>query len=924
MAERGSLTGGTGYERDSARDGRGRAWERYRSSAASGVAVGEAPRPRLRDRAKEWIAGLWSNADAPSAVWGGRWRDLRLAPLGAAAWLGAALGAPLAALLGTGLGTGPAAGAGLAGTAALASILAGLALVGAAAVRMRRRRAGLRRGSRPGARPSARQKAAVLGGCIAVALGAGLTASAAQWGTENSGPTGELLSRGGQTTATVEVTDDARAQRLGGALASGPRFLAEARLLEATYGGRAFSSRARVLLAGGPELEGLRAGVRLELAGTVVPAEQPAGRALLSLDSPPRTVGSADGARAAASAREALRGASSWLPADAAGLLPGMAVGDTSALPADLEEAMRAVGLGHLTAVSGANFTIVLGAVLLTMRSLRAPRWLAVGASAAALGGYLAVVGPEPSVARAAVMGTVGLAALTAGRPGRSCSALAAAVLVMVVVDPSLAASLGFVLSVTATLGIALVGPPLAQALAHRLPGWLALSAAVPLSAQLLCGPIVVLIQPQFLTLSLAANVAVAPLVPLVTLAGTLALATGVWCPPAAVACAALGGAAAQGVAAVARAAASVPGAALPWPDGAPGALAMAGMSAVNLAALWAVFVPSGRAASAVVLHAAADALRGALSPGESGTGPVGARETGRAVLARRRLAGAAGALVVVAALLAGVRLVAGPRGLEGWHVTLCDVGQGDAVVLATGERAALVVDSGPDPRLIDSCLDDLGIGTVEAYVITHFHADHYGGTAGVLSGRTVRRALVPAAAGAPPAVVRDLLAAAHVPVAAAGAGEKGRAGPLSWRVLWPARPAGAVAARAESIEQNNVSLVLDVDWDGMPQAGILLTGDLEEDAAARLLAREPGLARRPPPVLKIAHHGARNGGTAILDALRPDVALISAGRDNDYGHPHPEIVAALEHRGTATVRTDESGTVQLRFASGSVQWAPR
>ena len=235
-----------------------------------------------------------------------------------------------------------------------------------------------------------------------------------------------------------------------------------------------------------------------------------------------------------------------------------------------------------------------------------------------------------------------------------------------------------------------------------------------------------------------------------------------------------------------------------------------------------------------------------------------------------------------------------------------------------------MVVDSGPDPRLVETGIDEFGIGTVEAYVITHFHADHYGGTAGVLSGRTVRRVLVPAAGGSPPPAVRDQLAQADVPVEAAGAGERGRAGPLSWRILWPAKPTGVLAVRAESIEQNSVSLVLDVDWDAMPQAGILLTGDLEEDAAARLLARERGLARNPPPVLKVAHHGARNGGTAILDALRPRVALVSVGRDNDYGHPHPDLVAALERRGIATVRTDQSGTVQLRFASGAVEWAPR
>ena len=901
-----------------------RAWERYRSSAARGLSSLAAPPPGFGGRAREWAAGLWASAEAPPPARPGAWRDLRLVPPGAAAWLGAAAGAPGADLLGSALGGGPAHGARWVGIVAVAAMVTGVALVGTASLPSRRRRGRTGPGGYTQQGRGTRLKAAVLTGCIAVALGAGLGASAGQWGAEHTGPAGGLLAGGGQTRATVEVTDEARPQRLGGAFGAGPRYLAEGRLLEATHGGKAFEASARILLAGGPELTGLRAGTRIELAGTVVPAPRPGGRALLSVDSAPRTVGTVDGRLAVARAREALRGVSSWLPSDAAGLLPGMAVGDTAALPADLEEAMRTAGLGHLTAVSGANFTVVLGAALVLARCWRAPRWLAVGASAVALGGYFLVVGPEPSVARAAVMGTVGLLALTAGRPGRSCSALAAAVLVMVLLDPALATGLGFLLSVTATLGIALIGPPLSRALAHRLPGWLALSIAVPLSAQLLCGPIVVLIQPQFLTLSLAANIAVAPLVPFVTIAGTLALALCTCCPPLAVACAAPGGAAAQGVAAVARAVASIPGAALPWPDGALGAAAMAGVSGVNLAVVWALFVPSGRARSAAALRAATEAIElvlarhGTVRPG--GAAPGAARQEG----VRRRLAGGAAALVLVAALLAAVRVAAATQGLEGWHVTLCDVGQGDAVVLATGERSAVVVDSGPDPRLIDSCLDAIGVTTVEVYVITHFHADHYGGTAGVLAGRAVHRALVPAAAGTPPAAVREQLAAAGVPIVAAGAGERGGAGPVSWRVLWPAEPPAVLKAPAESIEQNNASLVLDVDWDRIPQAGILLTGDLEEDAAARLLAREPGLVRSPPPVLKIAHHGARNGGTDIINALRPRIALVSAGRDNDYGHPHPDIVAALERRGTETVRTDESGSVQLRFDAGAVHWAPR
>jgi competence protein ComEC len=203
-------------------------------------------------------------------------------------------------------------------------------------------------------------------------------------------------------------------------------------------------------------------------------------------------------------------------------------------------------------------------------------------------------------------MGAVGLVALMSGRAGRSCSSLSGAILVLVLLEPDLALSMGFLLSVAATLGIALLGPPLTGILAARMPAWLAVAVAVPLSAQLMCGPLVVLIQPSFLTLSLAANIAVSPFVPIVTVAGTVALATCTWCPPVALLCTAVGGAAAQAVAGTARLLASLPGAALPWPDGLAGAGAMAVMSTVNVAALWAAFSPAGRRAALRLVRALA------------------------------------------------------------------------------------------------------------------------------------------------------------------------------------------------------------------------------------------------------------------------------------------------------------------------------
>jgi competence protein ComEC len=422
----------------------------------------------------------------------------------------------------------------------------------------------------------------VLGCCTALALAAGLAASLGHGAAERAGPVGELLARGGQTVATIEVYSEPTPLRGAGSFGSTPRFAAQGRLIHATDAGRAFSASSTVRVVGG-------AGVQAE------PGRLP----LLNAASRPRVVGGDSTQLLVGDLRASLRSSSQWLWPDAAGLLPGMTVGDTAMLPADLEDAMRAVGLGHLTAVSGANFTLLSGTVLLALRALRAPRPAAVACSAAALTAFAVIVGPDASVLRAAAMGAVGLVALVSGRPGRSCSSLSAAVLLLVLLEPTLALSMGFLLSVAATLGIALLGPALTEVLASRLPVWLAVAIAVPLSAQLLCGPLVVLIQPAFLSMSLAANLAVAPFVPAVTVAGTLALATCAWCPPLAFLGTAVGGACAQAVGAVARLLASVPGALLPWPEGLIGAAGMAAVSAVNAGVLWAVMLPSGRRAVA-------------------------------------------------------------------------------------------------------------------------------------------------------------------------------------------------------------------------------------------------------------------------------------------------------------------------------------
>jgi competence protein ComEC len=246
----------------------------------------------------------------------------------------------------------------------------------------------------------------------------------------------------------------------------------------------------------------------------------------------------------------------------------------------------------HLTAVSGANCSLILGALLLAARSVRLPRLPAAAAALAGLALFVLMVGPDASVLRAALMGAIGLLSLTGGRAGRGLSFLSLAVIGLLMAEPALGTSFGFLLSVLATLGIVVAGPPIMEWLPPVVPRWLAAGLAVPLSAQLLCGPVIVLLQPQFSSYALLANMVAAPLVAPVTILGTAAVPMVPLAPWLATVPVALAGGCSAGVAAVARFFAALPGAALPWPEGVFGAATMASFSAATLVALWIILHP--------------------------------------------------------------------------------------------------------------------------------------------------------------------------------------------------------------------------------------------------------------------------------------------------------------------------------------------
>ncbi len=645
---------------------------------------------------------------------------------------------------------------------------------------------------------------------------------------------------------------------------------------------------------------------------------------------PPTLVG------ATTAMRSALLEVTADLSPQAQGLVPGIAVGDTSRLPDDLAEDFRVTGLTHLTAVSGGHFAIVLALVTALAGTVRAPRGVRVALVATVAAAFVLLVRPEPSVLRAAFMASVMLLGVAWGRPAASVPSLAACVVVLLGVDPWLARSFGFALSCAATAGLVLLAPPLVR----RLTPWVgtpaAFALAVPVAAQAACGPVLVLLSPALPTTSVLANLLAGPAVVPATLLGLAATVTAPWWPFAAHALAWLAGCATWWIAGVARWCASLPGAALPWPGGVPGALALAAVTAVVLVGVlrrppgdgwprswseparrrWRAARASGRAAAARYRH-----------------GTPTRRD-------RRRAAGALlVALVVVCAVTTvAVRAVGPPGDVPGdWQVVACDVGQGDGLVARTGPHAAVVVDVGTDGTAVDRCLDRLGVNRIDLLVVSHFHADHVGGLPAAVAGREVRAAWVsPLAEPAGQArrtveVLRRAGVDARVPAAGDTEALTDGAWRLDVRVLAAGAPdapdaAGAAGAVGDGLGEgdrvNDASLAVELVSSGPGGTlDVVALGDLEQPGQDALLA---ALRSHGPPgvldgvdVVKVAHHGSASQSPGLARLLRPRVALVSVGADNTYGHPTDRMLGLYAGLGSTIVRTDECGTAAIVVRDG-------
>ncbi|MCZ9880531.1 ComEC/Rec2 family competence protein [Arthrobacter sp. B2a2-09] len=468
-------------------------------------------------------------------------------------------------------------------------------------------------------RAVARKRPRTLPATLAVAclFGAAVAAHAAMdAGPRQDSPVAEAATSRDSVVIHVRVVGDPL--ELGTDSRGAGRWAVPAEVIDIAADGKLITSHARVLLTGGEGWDRVVPGQKVRTAGKLKPAKAGQVEAgVLAAATPPmqpdvrRTQDSQPRPEAPgnipqggpAQLKRQFNTAAEWLPGDAAGLLPGMVTGDTTGLDESLEAAMKTTGTTHLTAVSGANCSLILGGLVLLARSLRLARGVAAIVALVGLAAFVMMVGPDASVLRAAVMGAIGLTALSGGRQGRSLGFLCLAVTGLLILDPSLGTSIGFLLSVLSTLGIVLLARPIASWAPAWVPSWLASAVAVPLAAQLLCGPVIVALQPQFSSYALLTNIAVAPFVAPVTILGTIAVPLVPLLPWLAIVPVAIAGTSAGAVAAIARFFSALPGAALPWPEGPAGIATMMLWSVVTILLVWLVLHPAWVGSAVLSLH---------------------------------------------------------------------------------------------------------------------------------------------------------------------------------------------------------------------------------------------------------------------------------------------------------------------------------
>ena len=551
-------------------------------------------------------------------------------------------------------------------------------------------------------------------------------------------------------------------------------------------------------------------------------------------------------------------------------LIAGVVLGEQASLSGyPVSQDFANLGLTHLVAVSGSHLAVIAGIMGVALGGLRLRPGARLATSGLILGVYVILSGLQPSALRSLAMVMTAQGATLAGRRGHSMSALGAVALAMLLVDPANAGRMGFTLSVLSVLGIAafssLVGHWL-QALTHpiHLPAGARDALALTLVSQTLTMPVTLPVFGVLPVLSPLANVLAAPVMSALLLVGLicvpLAWALPALAPVLLAPCDALAGVACG----LAGALAQVPYAALPCEMPAvPCALVVATL-ALGAYAAWPLPCPSAARLVAAV------------------------------------------PLAIVGTLFVSWRLLA-PA-----HIVMLDVGQGDAILIQQGP-SAMLVDTGPGDAVL-SALARKHVLHLDAVLLTHTDSDHAGGLSSLdglvgVDEIIVAEGVVEYARASNPSLAQTFAEAVGKQVREVSAGDVVRVGTFELEVV---SPQGPVAG-----EDNPDSIVAVARFEPTGSLAddrtlsVLLTGDAEQELTGPLA--QAGTFG-DVDVLKVGHHGsAVSTSQELLAGCAPEIAVVSAGANNRYGHPAQACRDELATAGVPLLCTIEAGDIELR-----------
>ena len=529
-------------------------------------------------------------------------------------------------------------------------------------------------------------------------------------------------------------------------------------------------------------------------------------------------------------------------------------------------------GLAHLVAVSGAHLVIVTGIVASLLKVLRLPRRLMVVFLGSAMGLYLVFAGMPVSALRAAIMSALGLFAYFGKRRASSLNAVGVGVFAIVGAEPAASLSASFTLSALSTVGIVLFSPlvtswlgqtPLSGAPGLAEPLSLTLSAA--LLSQLYAGSLF----NQLPLVSPAANVVCAPLLPLACGLGLVGALVGTLVPALAAAAIAPAACAASALGYLATFMAKLPYASVPFAIDTWQALALSSVCSLLVWSLWP----------------------------------------------RRVRAVAAFACSLAVAVVVAFAVTGDPSD----KIVMLDVGQGDAFLVQSQGKSLLIDTGNQDTRLLGQIARCRTVH-LDAVLITHADDDHCGSLDALRGSVAVDRVIVAQdMLSCEGDAARSLVNEARLTgkeVIGMGQGDTFTMGAFNVRAVWP----GDFKDEGGNADSLCVLLAYDGDADGEDDALSFMTGDAEKDEISSMI--DAGLVGHVD-VLKVGHHGSRNGMTADeLEVLSPEIALISCGLNNRYGHPAQETLDMLDEVGATVFRTDLVGSVKCVFNGDGVSVA--